>query len=217
MLTSTAFLFIDLYYVHIGYNFTMANNKPLKVFISYSSGDREQVQKVYEHLLALGADPWYDQEDLLPGQNWDMEIRKGLDEADMILLCLSKKSVNKEGYVQKELRLAVDRGLEMPDGRIFLIPARLEECDLPFSLKSYQWVDLFTPNGMDRLVKSLNIRAEQVNARLLSADGSPAPDIKKQKKSKPKSKPTNSGNVINIGGNVSGSNIIIGDDNQVDN
>jgi hypothetical protein len=195
----------------------MANNKPLKIFISYSSGDREQVQKIYEHLLALGADPWYDQEDLLPGHNWDMEIRKGLDEADMILLCLSKKSVNKEGYVQKELRLAVDRGLEMPDGRIFLIPARLEECDLPFSLKSYQWVDLFTKNGMDRLVKSLNIRAEQVNAKLLSADGSPAPEIKKQKKSKPKSKPTNSGNVINIGGNVSGSNIIIGDDNQIDN
>lgn len=195
----------------------MANNKPLKVFISYSSGDREQVQKIYEHLLALGADPWYDQEDLLPGQDWDMEIRKGLDEADMILLCLSKKSVNKEGYVQRELRLAVDRGLEMPDGRIFLIPARLEECDLPFSLKSYQWVDLFTPNGMDRLIKSLNIRAEQVNAKLLSAGGAPAPEIKKQKKSKPKSKPTNSGNVINIGGNVSGSNIIIGDDNQVDN
>lgn len=195
----------------------MPNNKPLKVFISYSSGDREQVQKIYEHLLSLGADPWYDQEDLLPGQNWDMEIRKGLDEADMILLCLSKKSVNKEGYVQKELRLALDRGLEMPDGRIFLIPARLEECDLPFSLKSYQWVDLFTPNGMDRLIKSLNIRAEQVNAKLLSPDDSPAPDIKKQKKSKPKSKPKNSGNVINIGGNVSGSNIVIGDNNQVDN
>lgn len=195
----------------------MANNKPLKVFISYSSGDREQVQKIYEHLLALGAYPWYDQEDLLPGQDWNMEIRKGLDEADMILLCLSKKSVNKEGYVQKELRLAVDRGLEMPDGHIFLIPARLEECDLPFSLKSYQWVDLFTPNGMDRLIKSLNIRAKQVNAKLLSRDGSPAPEIKKEKKNKPKSKPKNSGNVINIGGNVSGSNIIIGDDNQVDN
>jgi hypothetical protein len=195
----------------------MANNKPLKVFISYSSGDREQVQKIYEHLLALGANPWYDQEDLLPGQDWNMEIRKGLDEADMILLCLSKKSVNKEGYVQKELRLAVDRGLEMPDGRIFLIPARLEECDLPFSLKSYQWVDLFTPNGMDRLIKSLNIRAEQVNAKLLSAHASPAPEIKKEKKSKPKSKPKNSGTVINIGGDVTGSNIIVGNNNEVDN
>lgn len=193
----------------------MANRKPLKVFISYSSGDREQVQKIYEHLLALGADPWYDQEDLLPGQNWDMEIRKGLDEADMILLCLSKKSVNKEGYVQRELRFAVDRGLEMPDGRIFLIPARLEECDLPYSLKSYQWVDLFKPNGMDRLIKSLNIRAEQVNANLLLADGSPEPDINKQKKSKPK--PKNTGNVINIQGDVTGSNIVIGDNNQVEN
>lgn len=192
-------------------------NKPLKIFISYSSGDREQVQKIYEHLLTLGADPWYDQEDLLPGQDWDMEIRKGLDEADMILLCLSKKSVNKEGYVQKEMRLALDLALEMPDGRIFLIPARLEECDLPYKLKNYQWVDLFAKNGWDKLIKSLNIRAEQVKAKLLSDLDSPAPDVKKEKISKPKPKLKNNGTVINIQGNVLGSNIIIGDGNEVDN
>lgn len=192
-------------------------NKPLKIFISYSSGDREQVQKIYKHLSSLGADPWYDQEKLLPGQDWNYEIHKGLDEADVILLCLSKKSVTKEGYVQKEIRLALDLALEMPEGRIFLIPARLEECDLPYKLKAYQAVDLFAENGMDKLIKSLNLRAEQVHANPLSSDGSPAPEIKKPNKSKPKPKPKNSGTVINIQGNVTGSNIVIGDDNQVDN
>lgn len=198
----------------------MPNNKPLKIFISYSSGDRDQAQKIYEHLLALGSDPWYDQEDLLPGQDWNMEIRKGLDEADVILLCLSKKSVNKEGYVQKEMRLALDLALEVPDGRIFLIPARLEECDLPYSLRNYQWVDLFTKNGWDKLIKSLNVRAKQVNAKLLSDNNSSVPDIEKPKPkpSKPsKPKTENQGTVINIGGNVTGSNIIIGDNNQIDN
>ncbi len=190
--------------------------QPLKIFLSYASGDRTEVEKLYTFLSSQGTDVWYDQEKLLPGQDWNYEIHKGLDEADVILICLSKKSVNKEGYVQKEIRLALDLALEMPDGRIFLIPARLEECELPYKLKPYQWVDLFTPNGMDKLIKSLNIRAEQVKANLLSTDGSPVPEIKKEKKSKPKPRPKPSGgNVINIHGNVTGSNIVIGDDNEV--
>lgn len=193
-------------------------NKPLKIFLSYSSGDRAQVEKIYSFLRAQGADVWYDQEKLLPGQDWNYEIHKGLDEADAILLCLSKTSVNKEGYVQKEMRLALDLALEMPEGRIFLIPARLEECDLPYKLKSYQWVDLFTETGMERLIKSLNLRAAQVNANPLSANGAPAPTLKKTAPKRRKSRPKPpSGNVINIYGNVAGSNIIIGDDNQVNN
>jgi hypothetical protein len=196
----------------------MANSNPLKIFISYSSGDRPQVQKLYELLLVSGADPWYDQEKLLPGQDWNLEIRKGLDSADVILICLSKKSVSKEGYVQKEIRLALDMALKMPEGRIFLIPARLEECELPHSMKSYQWVDLFAPNGMERLIKSLNLRAEQVNAKPITTAEGAKPDLKKEapKKQKPVSKPARGGNVINIYGDVSGSNIVIGDDNQVE-
>ncbi|NJN79620.1 MAG: toll/interleukin-1 receptor domain-containing protein [Anaerolineales bacterium] len=164
----------------------MASN-PLKIFLSYSSGDKPQVEKLYSFLLAQGTDPWFDAEKLLPGQDWNLEIHKSLDEADVILLCLSKKSVSKEGYIQKEMRLALDLALEMPEGRIFLIPARLEECDLPYKLKSYQWVDLFTEAGMDKLIKSLNLRASQVKANPLSTN-STSPTIKKSAPKKRKQK-----------------------------
>ncbi len=99
--------------------------------------------------------------------DFQREIQKALDASDVILLCLSKKSVDKEGYVQREIRVALDRALEMPEGRIFLIPARLEECELPHRLKSYQWVDLFSEGGMEKLIKSLNLRAKQVGAKTL--------------------------------------------------
>lgn len=194
----------------------MTTNLPLKIFLSYASPDRPVVRKLYEHLVKLGADPWLDVENLLPGQDWKLEIQKALEDADVILLCLSKGSVNKEGYVQKEMRLALDRGLEMPEGTIFLIPARLEECDLPFRLRDYQWVDLFTESGMRKLIKSLNLRAERVEAKPLSVDGIiPAvePTVPKED-AKPRPP---GGNVINIYGNVSDSNIVIGDDNEVEN
>ena len=103
-------------------------SKLLKIFLCHSSGDKPQVRALHDVLLKIGAAPWLDAEQLLPGQDWNLEIQKALDASDVSLLCLSKKSVDKEGYVQKEIRVALDRALEMLEGRIFLIPARLEEC-----------------------------------------------------------------------------------------
>ncbi len=191
------------------------SNHLLKIFLCHSSSDKPEVKKLYQALLHQGADPWLDSEKLLPGQDWNFEINKALDGSDVILLCLSKKSVDKEGYVQKEIRIALDRALEMPDGRIFLIPARLEECELPYKIRTYQWVDLFSEDGMDKLTKSLNLRASQVRAQQLSVDGSALIIKKSSPKKQPEPKQPNT--TINIHGNVSGSNIIIGNDNDVNN
>jgi hypothetical protein len=189
--------------------------KPLKVFLCHSSNDKPEVRALYNLLVKQGADPWFDAEKLLPGQDWNLEINKALDNSDVILLCLSKKSVDKEGYVQREIRIALDRALEMPEGRIFLIPARLEECDLPYKIRNYQWVDLFSADGMDKLLRSLNLRASQVKAQPLSASG--VVPVAKKPAPKKQSKPKQSDTTINIQGNVSGSNIVIGNDNDVNN
>lgn len=198
----------------------MASKHPLKVFISYASGDRELAQKLYDHLQTLGVDPWFDVEDLLPGQDWKMEISRALDETELILLCLSKKSVSKEGYVQKEMRLALDRALEIPPGEIFLIPCRFEDVDLPYSLRDFQWVDLYTESGMKKLSKSMSLRAEKIGAQSLMLEDAATPEIKKSKpaaKKRAPIKPASGGTIINISGNVSGSNIVIGDGNTTQN
>ncbi len=152
--------------------------RPLKIFLCHSSGDKPEVKKLYDLLAQCGADPWLDVEKLLPGQDWNLEINKALDDSDVIMLCLSKASVDKEGYVQKEIRIALDRALEMPEGRIFLIPARLEECELPYKIRSYQWVDLYTTTGMEKLFISLDLRADQIGANPVSSSAKP-PAIKK--------------------------------------
>lgn len=138
------------------------DKRPLKVFLCHASADKPKVRELYRYLKRRGVQPWLDAEDLLPGQNWQVEIPKALETSDAIIICLSKGSIDKEGYVQKEIRFALDRALNMPEGRIFLIPARLEECDLPHSLSTYQWVDLFDEAGHDKLMKSLKTRAGQL-------------------------------------------------------
>jgi hypothetical protein len=69
------------------------------------------------------------------------------------------------------------------------------------------------------LLKSLSLRAEKVNAQSISVDGSSAPEIKKEKAVPKRRKPAaqSSGTVINIHGNVTGSNIVLGNDNKVEN
>ncbi len=41
----------------------------LKVFMCHSKGDKGKVQELYKELVAAGADPWFDEEVLLPGQD----------------------------------------------------------------------------------------------------------------------------------------------------
>jgi len=136
--------------------------RPLKVFLCHSSADKEKVREVYRYLKKRDIQPWLDAEELLPGQDWALEIPKALEDSDAIIIFLSKGSVNKEGYVQKEIKFALDRALEMPEGRIFIIPARLEPCDLPRSLSKYQWVNFYEDGGSERLLKALKLRGEQL-------------------------------------------------------
>ncbi|MFN8383067.1 MAG: SUMF1/EgtB/PvdO family nonheme iron enzyme [Anaerolineales bacterium] len=132
--------------------------RPLRVFLCHASQDKPAVRKLHRYLKQHGIQPWLDQEDLLPGENWEVEIPRALNASDVILVCLSKNSVNKEGYVQKEISFALDKALEKPDGTIFIIPAKLEDCDVPKRLNRFQWVDLFRPDSNKRLLLGLNKR-----------------------------------------------------------
>ncbi len=138
----------------------------LKVFLCHSSNDKLVVEKFYDTLKQDGIEPWLDKVDLIPGQEWQIETSKAVESAHAVIVFLSSGSVNKEGYVQKELRIALDVAEEKPTGTIFIIPAKLENCEIPYRLLKYQWVDLFEKNGYERLLKALQIRAESLNILL---------------------------------------------------
>jgi hypothetical protein len=125
------------------------------VFLCHSSEDKRRVRVLYDHLRRDGLLPWLDEEDILPGQDWNLEIRRAIQHSRNILVCLSGRSVTKRGYVQKEIRLALEVADQQPEGTIFLIPVRLEECTVPSRLDSLQRVDLFIDNGYQRLLLAL--------------------------------------------------------------
>ncbi|HKH49268.1 MAG TPA: toll/interleukin-1 receptor domain-containing protein [Thermoanaerobaculia bacterium] len=134
-------------------------SRPLRVFLCHSSADKPTVRDLYKRLRDDGFLPWLDEEDILGGQVWEVEIRRAVRTADIVAVCLSRGSITKRGYVQKEIRFALDVAEEQPEGSIYIIPVKLEECSVPESLLKWQWVSLFEEAGYKQLLRTLGARA----------------------------------------------------------
>jgi len=146
------------------------DHRELRVFLCHSLDDKPAVRDLHKALkLYNGIQPWLDEIDLLPGQDWDLEIRKAVKRADIVLVCLSLSSITKRGYIQKEIKYALDVADEQPEGSIFLIPLRLEECVAPDRLRNRQWVDYFSPTGHEQLMSALRSRAKEIGVTIKGA------------------------------------------------
>lgn len=141
------------------------SQRSLKVFLCHAHADRNQVRTLYTRLIKDNVDAWLDKEKLLPGQDWQREIQNAVHEADVVVVCLSKQ-FNQGGYRQREVRFAIETALNQPEGEIFIIPARLEECENLESLEKWQWVDLFEYDGYERLMRALRARAAKLGITL---------------------------------------------------
>lgn len=137
----------------------------LKIFLCHASENKPVVEDLFNDLVAAGYEPWLDTEVLLPGMDWDLEIKKGMRASDSVIVCLSSISVSKEGYIQKELRFAQDIQDEKPRGTIFLIPLRLDTCETPYDLQDIQWGNYTASDGFEKLVRGLNVRATQLKKK----------------------------------------------------
>jgi len=136
-----------------------------QIFLCYARLDQQQVEGLYNRLSDSGFKPWMDKKDILPGEKWELAIQKAIRSSDFFLACLSANSVNRRGVIQKEIKEALDIWKEKLDSDIYLIPVRLEDCEVPESLRCFQWVNLFEEDGWERLVKAIQIgmdRQEQV-------------------------------------------------------
>ena len=147
------------------------SNQKLKVFLCHASEDKSTVRDLYKRLSAEDwIDPWLDEEKLLPGQDWDLEIKKAVEETDAVIVFLSKNSVSKEGYIQKEIKKILDISDEKPDETIFLMPLRLDGCQPPRRLNKWHYVDFFPTDRKDwaygRIQKSLEKRAWSLNKKV---------------------------------------------------
>ena len=130
------------------------------VFLSYAKEDETSAMQLCQELTASGVKVWFDRTEIAPGANWKLEIRKAIRKSRYFIALMSSKSVSKKGFVQTELRQALEVLKEYPEDEIYLIPVRLDRCEAPYNeLNDFQWVDLFpqTRDGTDKLLRLFGI------------------------------------------------------------
>ncbi|HLO14808.1 MAG TPA: toll/interleukin-1 receptor domain-containing protein [Anaerolineales bacterium] len=133
----------------------MALSKQLQIFLLYARSDKEVVHRLYLRLIKQGANVWFDQEKIFPGQDWESEIHKALYSSDIVIVCLSRQFNKQGGYRHEELRIVLEKANSVPNGEIYLLPARLEKCNMPEPLRRWQRVDLFEGDGYRKLMSAL--------------------------------------------------------------
>jgi len=131
------------------------------IFLAHASEDKEYVRELYKKLKDNKLEPWLDEVDLMPGVKWDDKIKEAIKKSRFFLACISKHSVTKNGYIQKELRVALSELEQKPFNSLYFIPALIENIELPnitvgtINLLDYQAVKLFEENGFKKLITSL--------------------------------------------------------------
>lgn len=146
------------------------------VFLSYAREDASAAQRLYSALVSAGTQVWFDQECLAPGARWETTIRQAIRESRHFVCLFSSRSVGKQGFVNREIREALEILDTYPDTEIYFIPVRLDHCSPSHErVRELNWVDLFPDwePGMGKLLRFFSVqRSEQPS----SQHGVPATD-----------------------------------------
>jgi signal transduction histidine kinase len=138
----------------------MESDTSTRPFISYAREDAALAKQLFEDLTAMGALPWLDTERLLGGQAWKLEVERAIRNSSHFIALVSHHSVTKRGYVQNEVRKALEVLDEFPPDRVFLIPVRIDAVEpVHDRLKELNWINLFPDYdlGLKKLLISLGI------------------------------------------------------------
>lgn len=143
------------------------------IFLSYASPDYERVHEYYQSLLSQGFDPWLDKERLVAGQNWNFEIQRALGRATIIVIFLSEHSVTRRGYVQREIRIALDQAQAKLHDDIYVIPVMLDEVPIPEQLSSIQVVRQDSEDPYTELGRAIETQLGRLNLENAKLQGDP--------------------------------------------
>ena len=132
------------------------------VFISYCHENTAIVDHLYKALISRGIKVWLDRNDLEPGMRWKEAIQHAIQQGAYFIACFSQESnVRDQTYMREELSLAVEKFRERPFDKVWFIPIKLNECEIPdidigggASLRDLQYVKLYEnwETGIQRIV-----------------------------------------------------------------
>ena len=93
------------------------------VFLSYAREDIDAARRIAGALISQGVEVWFDQSELVGGDQWDAKIRGQIGSCALFVPVISAHTnARAEGYFRLEWLLAVERSRLMADDAAFLVP-----------------------------------------------------------------------------------------------
>jgi hypothetical protein len=112
----------------------------MKVFLSYGHDDNaELVVRIKNDLEKLKFNPWFDADQIKPGDDWRLKITEGISKSHKIIAFLSKHTVRDPGVCRDEIAIAL--GIKHGAIGTILVEALREE-ELPVTVGHIQRLDM---------------------------------------------------------------------------
>jgi hypothetical protein len=137
------------------------------IFLSYASPDRDAVMGFHASLQAAGYNVWMDRFRLKGGQAWDVEVKRAMRKATIIVVFLSSHSVDRRGYAQREVKIALEQLKDRLVDDIYLIPVMLEPgLAVPDQLADIQAVGLDGQDAGTALKDAIDEQLSRLGAKI---------------------------------------------------
>ena len=126
-----------------------------RIFLIYSHKDKEAVRNISNKLKEMGYNPWLDEEEIVPGQNWQNTVLQGIENSALALYLSSKNTESSKGFMNSELKAARNLLRSSKESQSPIIPVFIEDSELPDELVGIHAVKLYEEKGYEQLDKGL--------------------------------------------------------------
>lgn len=135
----------------------------MRIFLSYASQDRPVAEAIHRALLEQGHDVFFDREDLPPGEEFHVRIRRAIEGSDLFVFLVSEEALDRGSYTLNEVEIAAR------------IPGPASERFLPVLLRPTRF------EQMPEIVKSVTLLESPGNLVAAVADAVHRIDAKRRR------------------------------------
>jgi hypothetical protein len=147
-----------------------------RVFLSYTSEDRAEVEQLGEQLNRGGIAVWQDTQSLRVGDRWEQVLAHVISKQVDYVVVVQTEAMSRRirSYVGREVAEALKQQKSMLWGGKFILPVALGTAARLPDLTEYQTIDIGTDSGIQSLVSTIHDdwnRRANFNAAAAAAAG----------------------------------------------
>jgi uncharacterized protein (TIGR02145 family) len=120
-----------------------------RLFVCCAAADKARAEETCKRLGSAGLNI----EIIALSNGGEREIENAIASARFVLVFFSNQSASDGEALHRHLDVALHSARQIPRDRVFIIPVRLEKCDVPESVEHLQLVDLFKEEEFEKIIE----------------------------------------------------------------